>query len=114
MIPAVYNIPTQYAGDTFDGFQITVTQTSSDVTIPINLDGITLACKFKKSGTTVLDLTEGSGITIIDAEDGVFKIDAFSIPTETGSYNYDIQFTYSDGSVKTYIRGFMKVIEQIT
>jgi hypothetical protein len=114
MIPAVYNIPNQYAGDTFDGFQVTVTQTSNDVTTPINLDGITLACKFKKDGATVLDLTEGSGITIVDAADGIFKLDAFSVPTETGNYNYDIQFTYSGGSVKTYMRGTMRVIQQVT
>lgn len=114
MTPATYNIPNQYAGDTFDGFQVTVTQTSNDVTTPINLTNITIACKFKKDSSTVLDLTEGSGITIVDAEDGIFKIDAFSVPTDAGTYNYDIQFTYSSGSVKTYMRGTMKVIQQIT
>lgn len=113
MTPGIYNIPTQYEGDTFDGFQITITQTSEGTTTPINLLGTTITSKFKQDGTVVLDLSEGSGITIVDDEAGIFKIDSFTVPS-TGMYEYDIQFVYADGSVKTYLRGSMKVVDQIT
>lgn len=114
MTPASYDLPNQYAGDTFDGFQLTITETLSGITTPIDLGNVTITSKFKQNGAIVLDLSEGSGITIVDAESGIFKLDKFTVPS-AGTYQYDIQFVYdSDGSVKTYLRGRMTVIDQIT
>lgn len=114
MIPAIYNFKEQYAGDTFNGIQLTATLNGS----PIDLTNITIKIQFKVSieKASVKDLIIGTGLTLVDAVNGVFKIDSFTVFTTPNitNYLYDLEFTYSSGVVKTYMKGDFPVKHQIT
>lgn len=116
MIPGKYNFKPQYAEDTCNGIQVTATLTSGETTAPIDLTNIAIKMVFKKQGesTAVLTFEIGTGITLTDAENGVFTVDAFTVPTTPYTYVYDIEFTYPSTVVKTYMQGLMEVKPQIT
>ena len=116
MIAKRYNFTPHMAGDTFEGIQLTLTLTSGGSTAPIDLTGAAIKIIFKKQdiSTTVSTLEIGSGITIDDATGGVFSIDPFTVFAVAYLYEYDMQITFSNGDIKTYMKGFFEVIEQIT
>ena len=116
MIPKRYDFKPHIAGDTFNGITITMTLTSSGSTAPIDLTGMAIKIVFRKHGqTTVISTLEiDSGITIDDAENGVFSIDPFTVFATPYTYEYDMQFTYSGGDVKTYMKGFFEAKPQVT
>ena len=60
------------------------------------------------------EITDGVGITVEDALNGIFKIDAFIIDWTPDLYYYDVEITFLNGVVKTYIQGTLKVIQDIT
>lgn len=110
-----YNIPEIIRGDTFKDLQFTLSINS----VAEDLTDYAIACKFRrgsKTGKEVKSLTVGSGITITDALNGVFKIDAFNLGTDfvTGTYYYDIEFTNGSGEIDTYINGTFKVNQDVT
>lgn len=114
MIPVTYKLRDQYAGDTFRSLRITATETSGGVTTPIDLNGVTIKSQFKKNNIVALDLVQGDGITIVDAEAGVFELGPFTNP-EGGTYQYDVQFQdNSTGFITTYLKGKMTVLDQQT
>lgn len=114
MVPARYDFPALYEGDTHDGLSVTVETTSGGSTSPVDLSTVAIAMQVRDlSGTLALDLSVGSGITKTDAVNGVFRVDAFTVPA-AGSYEYDIEFTYADSSVKTYMGGKMMVVAGVT
>jgi hypothetical protein len=107
-----YNLADVLKGDTFNGVQFTVTVNGT----PKDLTSTVITCDFrssKKTGPVSLSLSIGSGITIVDAINGVFEIDAFDANMDVGIHYYDIQFV--DGAVtKTYIEGTIKVFQDVT
>lgn len=114
MVPARYDFPTLYEGDTHDGLSITVATTSSGSTNPVDLSTVDIAMQVRTNeGVLTLDFAVGTGITKTDAANGVFRVDAFTIPA-AGVYDYDIEFTYADSSVKTYMGGKMTVVAGVT
>ena len=114
MVPATYNFPNLYEGDTHDGLSITVETTSGGTSSPVDLTNVAIAMQVRNNaGALALDLSVGSGITKTDAANGVFRVDAFTAPA-AGVYAYDIEFTYADGTVKTYMGGAMAVKAGVT
>ena len=116
MTPAVNDLPDQYAGDTFAARTYTVTRTVAGVTTPENLTGVAIRLDIAsgaQQGPTVIELAVGSGITVVNAAGGVFRVEPFAIPA-AGAYRYDIQFAYPDGRVRTYLRGRMTVLADVT
>ena len=110
-----YNIGDHKKGDTFDGVRFTLTKSSDSS--PIDLTGASIACKFRKqtkTGTVVADLSIGSGITVVDAVNGIFDIDAFDIDWSPLRYYYDVEITFASGVIKTYIEGTLTVIQDVT
>ena len=83
-----------------------------------DLTGSTIKMQIRKEpgGVAFTSLTSvgSAGITITTPTSGVFQINKqiFSIPAY--SYVYDIQITYSDGTVKSYIDGAFNVLPNIT
>lgn len=116
MIAKQYDFKPHTAGDTFNGVTITMTLTADAVTNPIDLTGVAIKIQFMKQyETTVVKTLEiGSGITIDNATAGVFSIDPFTVFTTPYTYEYDMQFTFSGGDVKTYMKGFFYSKKQIT
>ena len=116
MIPANYAIPNQYSGDTLSAIQITCTRTDvNDVTTAIDLTNVNLRMDFKKSkeGAAIKSISDGAGITKTDATNGILTIDSF-LNLDGGNYIYDLEFTYADGTIHTYLKGTYTVIEDIT
>lgn len=99
-------------GDTWDGARFTITKNES----PLDLSGATIKVEYKlnsKTGFTKRTISIGTGITLIDAPNGVFDIDGFIVDLDVGRYFYDIEITLS-GEVKTYVEGVMTVLQDVT
>ena len=111
----IYNIQDHKKGDTFDGVRFTLTKSSDGSAIDIT--SATIACKFRKqtkTGTALANLSIGAGITVVDATNGVFEIDAFVIDWNPSRYYYDVEITFASGVIKTYIEGTLNVIQDVT
>lgn len=108
-----YIMPEIMKGDTFDDLQFTIK--INDVVE--DLTGYAIECKFRrnnKRGTVSKTLTVGSGITVTDATNGVFKIDSFDLDWHAGVYFYDIEFTDTNDLINTYICGTLTVVQDVT
>jgi cytoplasmic iron level regulating protein YaaA (DUF328/UPF0246 family) len=108
-----YNLPEAYKGDTYDTVQFTMKLND----VAIDLTGYTIKSQFKKNkktGQLSKTISTTSGITITDAENGIFVIDSFVVDLNAGDYFYDIQFTDSNDIVTTYIQGRLQVIQDVT
>ena len=114
MVPAVYNYGNQYRGDTLDSVQFTLID--KDTSLPIDLTGASLKIQFRKpfKGATQLTITDGSGITIVSPTTGRLIIDSFILDWDPGVYLYDIEITFANSTVKTYVRGSINVISDAT
>jgi len=112
MIPQIYNLKKQYAGDTFKGLQLKASRVSGETNerIPIDLTDVEINMQIRTANrvSVIKDFIIGSGITLIDAENGIFRIDPFKNP-KGGEYVYDIQFKYSDDTIDTYVKGSLSV-----
>ncbi len=116
MIPKRYNFKPCVANDTFNGVTMTITQTSNSITTTVDLTSVAIKIVFKKQDLSpvISTLEIGSGITLDDAVNGVFSIDPFTVFSDAYTYEYDMQFTYSNGDVKTYLKGFFESKAEIT
>ena len=108
-----YNLPDGYKGDTYDTvqFRLSINDVAEDLT------NYAIRCMFRentKQGILVKDISIGSGITLVDAVNGLFNIDAFAMTFDAGGYFYDIEFTDGNGRIKTYLKGQLTVIQDIT
>lgn len=112
MIPKTYNFKQQYAGDTFNGLAFELDRNLS----PIDLTGVIMKMQIRRgsNGQVIKELTTSNGITITDPLAGKFKIDAFVNPSTAYNYVYDLELTYPNGVVDTYIKGFFPIIEDVT
>lgn len=114
MTPKTYNIRDHWNGDSFKGLQFVLTDQNDAA---IDLTGATIKCQFRDASdnTLILDLSIGSGITVDDAVNGTFTIDARNpFGLATGKYNYDVEVTYASGVIQTYIKGEVKILDDVT
>jgi hypothetical protein len=102
-------------GDTFDevAFQLRING------VNVNLTGATIKMQLKKRYcdlTPALSLTSvgSAGITITNASAGQFKINSQIINIPVWNYVYDLQIAFSNGEVKTYIKGNFNILEEVT
>tara|TARA_R110000744_G_scaffold102758_3_gene197404 strand:- start:3122 stop:3478 length:357 start_codon:yes stop_codon:yes gene_type:complete len=117
MIPAKYNFTDRYKNDTSNLVKFTVNKKIASVDTAIDLTGVLIKMQLKKgvaSTSSVKTFEVGSGITLTDAVNGIFELDAFLLTIDAGSYVYDMQLTFPDGVVSTYIKGCFKVIQDIS
>lgn len=114
MIPEKYTFKQQYAGDTFKGLLMTLKDENN--VNPIDITGYQFKMQIKTSelGQIIKELTNDFGITITDAVNGAFKIDEFLTPQKSGSFYYDLQVTYPNNKVDTYMRGYFPITQDIT
>lgn len=98
--------------------KVEFTYFEADGVTPIDITGWAFRIQFRyasKIGTVVLDVTDGAGITIVDATNGRFNLDAFLLDWEVGCYRYDIQATKADTvTIRTYVQGKMEVLQDTT
>lgn len=65
-------------------------------------------------GDVLQSLTQGNGITVGGANNNVITISKIISIQVGGKYYYDLQATFADGTVQTYLRGQFIVTEDIT
>jgi hypothetical protein len=106
-----YDFPKHIKGDTWpqSTFTVVVNDVAKDLT------GASIAMKVRDCNNTVLlSLTNGAGITITVPASGKFQIDAQILDIAAGVHSYDIEITFSDGTVKTWIAGKLTVTQDKT
>ena len=96
---AKYSFSDHRSGDTFNGKTFTFSSHPS---------GTLKSVQFKTVRGDVLK--SGAGITILNAADWIFKIDAQVIKWQPGALSYGITTTSSEGISKTFIRGTWQVL----
>lgn len=101
-------------GDTFEEvtFEVKINNVAVDLTDAI----IKMQLRKSKCGVIGLSLTseDNAGLTILNALNGLFCINKQIINIEAYNYVYDIQITFADGVVKTWISGNFQIIEDVT
>ena len=101
-------------GDTFEAVNFAVVKN----TVALNLTGSVIKMQLKKEcdGVAILALTSvaSAGLTITNAAGGLFKINQQIINIPEFNYIYDIQITFADGTVKTWVEGNFVVKCDIT
>ena len=114
MLPGTFDWPAQYAGDTAGAQSFNISRNG----IPINLTGAVVRMQVRECGRPipVLDLASNDGVSIVitDAESGMFRVGYYRNPPAPGSYVYDLEVTFPDGSVKTYLRGSYTIAGEVT
>jgi hypothetical protein len=98
--------------DTFNGVQFTIS-VNGDL-LDLTNYSIKMQARARYNLPPIFTIYDGSGITITDAVNGVFRIDPQIFHGVPGVYQYDIQLTSQDGIVKTYISGLFTLLEDIT
>lgn len=113
-IAGYYVINDRIKGDTSPAILFTVDIDGTAV----DLTDCNILSQFRLSRTSPVAMeleTGGSGITITDATGGEFKIDEIdTLLLDAGTYYYDIQITFPDNTVKTWIEGTMTVLNHVT
>jgi hypothetical protein len=85
---------------------------------PLDLTDAEICMQLRKvyDGEVFLTLSSvmDAGITITDALAGEFKINEQIISVKAGNYLYDIQITFADGTVKTWIEGVFTILNDVS
>ena len=108
-----YNIPKHRRGDTWDGInKIGITINS----IPVNLSGAKVTMQFREDydAPTALTLsTETSTITVLPDLSSV-RVLPVIVDIQPATYKYDLQVTFPDKQIKTYLEGTWQIYFDIT
>ena len=112
-MPAIFNLPDQYNGDSLDevtfNFYINDTNTSNN----ISTSTPKIQIRNKKDLNTVIDaFTIGSGLTLQNGNQ-IRWVKSSVIDWGAGTYLYDLQVV-DGGKTKTYLKGQIKVLSEIT
>lgn len=99
-----YNF-THIKGDTFEEVPFAIVK--NNVVLSLTGAVIRMQLRAECGGLIALNLTSvaSAGITITNAAGGLFKINKQIINIASGMYEYDLQITFADGSVKTWLSG---------
>lgn len=111
-----FDFPSQFRGDTCDGFNCTLTDADSQ--LPIDLTGALIRCQFRKDcrlGDVMLTAEVGDGIVVTDAAGGDFTLSPFVTNWPVGTtYYYDVDVTLASGYIVTPVYGTLPLVEDTT
>ena len=111
MTTDTYNFPDHIKGDTIEKIEFTITVDS----VPLPLEGAAIKMNLRTRENALLqEFDLDDGFTITNASGGVFEFDEQIIDVMAGAHKYDIEFTLSDDSVKTYIKGNWTITQDQT
>ncbi len=109
-----YTIPAHRRGDTWDGVNSIIINVNG---VPINLTDAVIKIDFRQSldSPVVLTLSTNDGtIEVIKLLEGSIRIPPKKIEIPFGKYMYDLQVTYPNGVIKTYMEGTWEIKPDIT
>jgi len=128
MIPGVYDLGTYRRGDTLNEKTMKFTQTVGGATTDMDLTNVAIVAMFKKqvppsssllmtrnipTAPLVMSIANGY-ITPIDLTAGEIKFEFIVLDLDPGTYDYDVEFTFPSGEVKTYLSGTLIIEEDVT
>ena len=113
MLPTLYNYGSWLRGDTVSERTFTLNRVVDGVTTPLDLSTATIRCEFRLDTTRKMLFTIGSGIDNSNAAIGEFTIEKFNAQW-VGLYRYDIEITFADGTIRTYIYGTLDIQNDAT
>ena len=84
-------------------------------TTPINVIGSTVYIQVRKGcgGVLALTLTNGSGVTLGGVDNNQITVKKL-VDIAKGNYVWDMQVTFADFTVKTYLEGDFIVYDDVT
>ena len=101
-------------GDTFNGLFITVTVNDA----PLDLTDVEISAHFRlgnKTGCKVKKFDLDNGIIVTDEVNGEFNLLQDTVLNwDVGNWYFDVEFTFSDGRVKTYYSDILIIIQDVT
>ena len=113
--PAFYRIPNHTKNDTYSGARYTLVNKTTENAIDVTGASVKIDFKETIDGSAVLTFSTTNGlITIADGENGIIDIEPSVITLDEGTYIYDMQITFTDGTVKTYLKGDWTILPDIT
>lgn len=105
------------SGTTWRGFHVLVEDSADGETwVPRDLTDVDVACQFRDvSGTVVIDMSLGSGITIPDVTTGEIYVSGPGIVTaDPGILSFDMRAVLPSGAVIVELDGTQEVIAAVT
>lgn len=116
--PKTYNFSDFYKGDGVKSFRI-LCYADEEHTVPVNLTGCTALMQLKNGGKVVFTYSTESTLTATSApivitnnEIRFTEILKWRIPAF--NYAYDLQITYPDGFVRTFIKGQIPMEQDVS
>lgn len=113
-LPETITVQDQWQGDTFAGWEFTITRNS----VVKDLTGAEITLTFllgNRRDTNTQVLTVGSGVTLTDPTNGIFEVDEITpFNWVSGEYYFDCEIKYLDGEIKTPFRGIWKIHQDKT
>lgn len=113
MIPASYNLPDAYKGDTYGPLTFYFNDISGNA---INFDGASAAAQVRKKISKCLVFgwsTDDNSITISGNQITLNPVSGVTMQIPELTYDYDLQIN-SSGMTRTYIKGNLTVISDVT
>ena len=110
-----YDFPDTTKGDTFNGILFTILV--NDVALDLTGAEINMDLRLTPTGASVERFTSvGDADITISATptDGKFTFNRQIIDIAASNYKYDIEIILADNTVKTYISGNWKIVQDVT
>ena len=110
---AIYNIPNQRRGDTWDGIPSLGIKENG---IPVNLSGAAVSMELRQEydAPVALTLTTTNSTILINSNLSSVCIPPFIVDIPPATYLYDIQVVYATGRIKTYVQGNWTIYFDVT
>lgn len=122
-----HTLPNHRKGDTFHGETFNMKEMVDGVLSPMSLVDAHIRIDFRVNANSpiVIRMTNfdtgdpvhpGGGITIVNAEEGIWQIDPQIINILPGKYVYDVEFTFPGDpqDIQTLIEGDWTIVQDIT
>ena len=107
MIP-INNFSDHYKGDTF---------LTKNINFGFDVTGAEITLEFKTQVNTRVAFfwsTTDDSISIVDAINGSVNMNSKNIDVTAATYMYDCQINFANGRVKTYFKGTLTIVQDIT
>lgn len=106
-----YNWKDGVFGDFFDGLIFKIESKG----VAVDLTGARVDIHFKDAKDVIRKkYSSANGTITIDGAAGKFTVLPHKITTPVGLYNYDTQITFSNGKVKSWVKGTWEITKAIT
>lgn len=108
MQPAEFTIPAHYKGDTWDGIPVIRITEDGDPITGLNTAAIVMRIWRTSADSPDLTLTKAAGdIESLNATDIRIKPKVINLAPFT--YRWDLRFTFTDSTVRTYLAGTWRI-----